>query len=128
MRLPLSSTKSARAVRALVPVAALTAAVGLTGTSSAASGHNLAESARTSTAATSAHHGMTPFTLLSPDFADGSRLPAWTAFGGPYGSEVGCTNKNQSPALDWFNAPTGTQSFALFVHDVDAPKSWGFTH
>jgi Raf kinase inhibitor-like YbhB/YbcL family protein len=33
----------------------------------------------------------------------------------------GCTGGNISPALEWKNAPKGTKSFALLVHDPDAP-------
>ena len=33
----------------------------------------------------------------------------------------GCTGENKSPALSWKNAPEGTKSFALMVHDPDAP-------
>jgi Raf kinase inhibitor-like YbhB/YbcL family protein len=33
----------------------------------------------------------------------------------------GCKGDNVSPALSWSGAPAGTQSFALLVHDPDAP-------
>ena len=33
-----------------------------------------------------------------------------------------------SPALEWTGAPEGTQSFAVVVHDPDAPLVDGFTH
>ena len=33
----------------------------------------------------------------------------------------GCSGENKSPALSWKNAPKGTKSFALLVHDPDAP-------
>jgi Raf kinase inhibitor-like YbhB/YbcL family protein len=33
----------------------------------------------------------------------------------------GCNGDNVSPALSWSGAPPGTQSFALLVHDPDAP-------
>ena len=33
-----------------------------------------------------------------------------------------------SPALEWSGAPDGTQSFAVVVHDPDAPLVDGFAH
>jgi Raf kinase inhibitor-like YbhB/YbcL family protein len=37
-----------------------------------------------------------------------------------------------SPALSWSNVPEGTESFAIFCHDPDAPLlkpgTYGFTH
>lgn len=33
-----------------------------------------------------------------------------------------------APALDWGGVPDGTQSFAVVVHDPDAPLVDGFTH
>jgi hypothetical protein len=33
----------------------------------------------------------------------------------------GCEGENVSPALSWKNAPKDTKSFALLVHDPDAP-------
>ena len=33
-----------------------------------------------------------------------------------------------SPALSWSGAPDGTRSFAVIVHDPDAPLVDGFTH
>jgi Raf kinase inhibitor-like YbhB/YbcL family protein len=36
--------------------------------------------------------------------------------------------ENVSPELSWKEAPRETKSFALIVHDPDAPKPKGFTH
>ena len=36
--------------------------------------------------------------------------------------------ENTSPELSWKDAPPNTKSFALIVHDPDAPRSGGFTH
>jgi Raf kinase inhibitor-like YbhB/YbcL family protein len=33
----------------------------------------------------------------------------------------GCSGENVSPELSWSGAPAGTRSFALLVHDPDAP-------
>jgi len=60
--------------------------------------------------------GHAQFTLTSPDFQPGSRLADEQAFNG-----MGCTGKNVSPALRWSCAPAGTKSFALLLHDPDAP-------
>lgn len=62
-------------------------------------------------------------TLTSPDFADGAPLAARHAF-----SQYGCTGDNVAPKLTWDNVPQGTKSFALIVHDPDAPTGVGFFH
>ena len=36
--------------------------------------------------------------------------------------------QNPSPALAWKDAPAGTKSFVLIMHDPDAPMAGGFTH
>ena len=43
-------------------------------------------------------------------------------------SGFGCTGENRSPALSWSGAPEGTQSYALIMHDPDAPTGVGFFH
>ena len=136
MRLPRLSSIFPRARRIVIGLTCIAAVAGA-GTSSAASGHRIAESA-TYTAESATYSAkrasaentstLTPFTIVSPNFRDGGRLPSWTEFGGPYASEAGCYGKNLSPSLSWHNAPSGTGSYALFVHDVDAPQSWGWTH
>jgi Raf kinase inhibitor-like YbhB/YbcL family protein len=57
-----------------------------------------------------------PFTLTSPDLPKGKPISENFVFSG-----FGCNGKNLSPALRWANAPAGTKSFALLVHDPDAP-------
>jgi len=39
-----------------------------------------------------------------------------------------CTGENKSPALHWSGAPAGTQSYAIIIHDPDAPTGVGFFH
>jgi Raf kinase inhibitor-like YbhB/YbcL family protein len=56
------------------------------------------------------------FRLTSPDFSPGATLNDEQAFNG-----MGCTGQNVSPALRWSGAPAGTKSFALLLHDPDAP-------
>jgi Raf kinase inhibitor-like YbhB/YbcL family protein len=39
-----------------------------------------------------------------------------------------CEGNDVSPDLTWKNAPSDAKSFALIVHDPDAPRPGGFTH
>ncbi|HEY2474653.1 MAG TPA: YbhB/YbcL family Raf kinase inhibitor-like protein [Candidatus Cybelea sp.] len=39
-----------------------------------------------------------------------------------------CGGSNRSPSLAWRGAPKGTKSFALIMHDADAPIPGGFYH
>lgn len=73
-----------------------------------------AASLLTTLGAVPAAHGQ--FTLTSADFQPGGRLADEQAYDG-----MGCTGANVSPALRWSNAPPGTKSFALLLHDPDAP-------
>lgn len=43
-------------------------------------------------------------------------------------SVFSCDGQNISPELSWSGAPPNTKSFALIMHDPDAPVSGGFTH
>jgi Raf kinase inhibitor-like YbhB/YbcL family protein len=62
------------------------------------------------------------FTVTSPDLAGGTFTDQFVLNG------FGCTGQNVSPALTWSNAPAGTRSFALQVHDPDAPTGSGLWH
>ncbi|HUR32886.1 MAG TPA: YbhB/YbcL family Raf kinase inhibitor-like protein [Vicinamibacterales bacterium] len=66
----------------------------------------------------------TTFRLTSTDVAEGATIKVEHTFNG-----FGCTGANVSPALAWSGAPAAARSFALIVHDPDAPTGvGGFTH
>ncbi len=56
------------------------------------------------------------FKLSSPDIKPNATVGEEHVFNG-----FGCSGKNISPALQWTGAPKGAKSFALLVHDPDAP-------
>lgn len=56
--------------------------------------------------------------LTSSNFQHGAEIPAYYTSDG----------ENASPELSWRDAPAETESFALIVHDPDAPRPGGFTH
>ena len=62
-------------------------------------------------------------TLTSTDLAAGGKIPESQVFNG-----FGCKGGNVSPALSWSGAPAGTKSFALLMHDPDAPTGSGWWH
>ena len=55
--------------------------------------------------------------LYSSEFLTGTSIPF----------KYTCDGENQSPPLNWQDPPAETQSFALIVHDRDAPNG-KFTH
>jgi len=57
-----------------------------------------------------------PFTASSGDIAGGKPIANKFVFNG-----FGCKGDNVSPAVAWKNPPAGTKSFAVLVHDPDAP-------
>ncbi len=61
------------------------------------------------------------FTLKSADI--GGQATNTQVFNGN-----GCTGDNISPQLSWENAPAGTKSFAVTLHDSDAPTGSGWWH
>jgi Raf kinase inhibitor-like YbhB/YbcL family protein len=63
------------------------------------------------------------FSLSSPVLKAGGTMGEAQVFNG-----FGCQGGNVSPALSWSNPPAGTQSFALMVHDPDAPTGSGWWH
>ena len=56
------------------------------------------------------------FELASVDIKQDERMAEKFTFNG-----MGCSGGNISPALSWKDPPEGTKSFALMVHDPDAP-------
>ena len=56
--------------------------------------------------------------LTSSAFQPESNIPA----------QFTCDGRNISPELSWSAAPVGTKSFALVMHDPDAPIEGGYTH
>jgi Raf kinase inhibitor-like YbhB/YbcL family protein len=79
--------------------------------------------AQAHSAASDASTGKTHFALTSPDIANGGKISEAQVF-----NSFGCSGHNVSPALSWSNAPAGTKSFALLVHDPDAPTGSGWWH
>lgn len=63
------------------------------------------------------------FRLTSPDLMPGAPIRLTQVY-----NAFGCTGSNISPALSWSNPPAGTRSFALMVHDPDAPTGSGWWH
>ena len=59
--------------------------------------------------------------LHSADFPDGGRIAQAQMAGD-------CGGRNRPPQLAWSGVPGGVKSFALVVHDPDAPIAGGFYH
>ncbi|WP_319381815.1 YbhB/YbcL family Raf kinase inhibitor-like protein [Thiomicrorhabdus sp.] len=62
-------------------------------------------------------------TLSSSDIAQGKYMSKAQEFNG-----FGCRGENLSPQLSWSGAPEGTQAFAIFAYDPDAPTGSGWWH
>jgi len=61
------------------------------------------------------------FTLQSSDVGgQATELQVYDGFG--------CNGRNQSPQLSWTSPPAGTKSFAITMHDPDAPTGSGWWH
>lgn len=63
------------------------------------------------------------FHLYSPDVEPDGEIDSSFEYDG-----FGCSGSNRSPELRWENAPAGTRSFAISVHDPDAPTGSGWWH
>ncbi|WP_116127471.1 YbhB/YbcL family Raf kinase inhibitor-like protein [Lewinella sp. IMCC34183] len=64
---------------------------------------------------------MAGFTVSSNQFM--GQVPAVNVFNG-----MGAGGDNLSPDLTWRDAPKGTKSYIIVIHDPDAPTPAGFTH
>ena len=64
---------------------------------------------------------MSDFTVSSDQFL--GQVPTANCFDG-----MGVGGQNLSPQITWKNAPAGTKSFLIYLHDPDAPTPSGFTH
>jgi Raf kinase inhibitor-like YbhB/YbcL family protein len=63
------------------------------------------------------------FALTSTELTAGGKIAEAQVFNG-----FGCKGGNLSPALAWRGAPAATKSFALMMHDPDAPTGSGWWH
>lgn len=63
------------------------------------------------------------FAVASATFKADGNMPRSTVYG-----KSGCTGPNRSPELHWHDAPAGTRSFAVIMHDPDAPAPGGWYH
>ncbi|MCW5231580.1 YbhB/YbcL family Raf kinase inhibitor-like protein [Verminephrobacter eiseniae] len=66
---------------------------------------------------------MSNFKITSPEFKEQDVLQKAHEFNGFDGD-----GQNRSLALQWQDAPEGTQSFAVTLYDPDAPTGSGFWH
>ena len=68
---------------------------------------------------------MADFRLWSDDFPTNGFMPKAQEY---HDKAFGVDGENISPSLQWEAPPEDTQSFALTVHDPDAPTGSGFWH
>jgi Raf kinase inhibitor-like YbhB/YbcL family protein len=58
-------------------------------------------------------------TLSTPAFPDGAQIPIQFTQANPQAAQ----GEGTSPALNWTNAPAGTQSFLLHMHDLEVARN-----
>ena len=63
------------------------------------------------------------FTVTSTNISPGAKIADAQVYNG-----FGCKGGNISPELSWSGAPAGTKSFAILMHDPDAPTGSGWWH
>jgi len=67
------------------------------------------------------------FTLSSPAIQDNGTLATKNACSDKQRTP-NCVGENVSPPLSWSNAPSATQSFAIFMFDPDGSNGLGIVH
>ena len=60
-----------------------------------------------------------PMTLTVTGFSDGGQIPVKFS----QAAEGAAPGEGTSPAISWANAPAGTQSFFLHMHDMDVARN-----
>jgi Raf kinase inhibitor-like YbhB/YbcL family protein len=60
-----------------------------------------------------------PMTMTVAGFADGGQIPVKFS----QAAEGAAPGEGTSPAITWSNAPAGTQSFVLHMHDMDLARN-----
>lgn len=63
------------------------------------------------------------FTVASTNISPDGKIADAQVYNG-----FGCKGGNISPQLSWSSAPAGTKSFAILMHDPDAPTGSGWWH
>jgi len=63
------------------------------------------------------------FTVTSTNISPGGKIADAQVY-----NSFGCKGGNVSPELSWSSAPAGTKSFAILMHDPDAPTGSGWWH
>jgi Raf kinase inhibitor-like YbhB/YbcL family protein len=63
------------------------------------------------------------FRVVAPDLSSQGRITLSHVYNG-----MGCSGQNISPALQWYNPPAGTKSYAVTAYDPDAPTGSGWWH
>lgn len=76
-----------------------------------------------SPAEAAAEGGAGKLTVTSTDISPGGKIADAQVF-----NAFGCKGGNHSPQLSWSNVPAGTKSFAILMHDPDAPTGSGWWH
>src|SRR5947208_2365016 len=60
-----------------------------------------------------------PMTMTIAGFPDGGQIPVKYS----HAAEGVAPGEGKSPAISWMNAPAGTQSFMLNMHDMDVARN-----